>query len=448
MNSPQFSRLVERAQALLAEHKIPGAALGVLHEGQIETAGVGVTSLPNPLPVNADTRFQVGSITKTFVGSAVLRLVEQGRLELDAPLRRYLPGLRLRDPEAQERATMRHLLTHTGGWLGDFFDDLGAGDDALRRMVEQRMPELPQLFPLGALFSYNNAGFYLAGRAIELITGQSFEVALGELVLGPLGLTQSHLFPEEVMLQRFAVGHIQRADGPELAAPWPIGRAAHAAGGIASTVGDLLRYAEAHMDSRLLATESRAQMQAPAVPTLGEFEHVGLTWFVRQLGGVRVIRHSGGTNGQIAGLWVAPEQGFALAVLTNASNGDLLTGALFAQALGDYLGLDDPAPAPVIAPPKRLEAATGLYRGALSDALLTRHDGALLLQITPRGGFPRTDSPPGPTPPPLPLAFSDERCLIATSGLQAGARAELGGWEGGRPAWPRFVGRARLRADG
>ena len=112
-----------------------------------------------------------------------------------------------------------HRVTHTGGWLGDFFDDLGAGDDALRRMVEERMPELPQLFPLGALFSYNNAGFYLAGRAIELITGQSFEAALGQLVLGPLGLTQSHLFPEEVMLQRFAVGHIQRAEGPELAAP-------------------------------------------------------------------------------------------------------------------------------------------------------------------------------------------------------------------------------------
>lgn len=450
MSSDSFRRLVARAEALIAEHKIPGAAFAVLHEGQIEEAGVGVTSLPNPLPVTPDTRFQIGSITKTMLGSAVMRLVEQGRLELDRPLREYMPGLRLRDQEARERASMRHILTHTGGWLGDYFDDLGAGDDALRRMVEERMPELPQELPLGAAFSYNNAGYYLAGRVIELITGRRFEDAMAELVFAPLAMERSHFFPEDVMLHRFAAGHIQREAGPELAVPWQLGRAAHPAGGVISAVGDLLRYARAHFpgESPLLAAESRAQMQAPQASAVGEYEHVGLTWFMRDLGGARALRHGGGTNGQIADLWIVPERGFALAVLTNASNGGLLARPIFLQAIGDYLGLDDPDPAPVAAPAERLRAVTGRYVGALGDGVVELGDEGLVLKVVPKGGFPRPDSPPAPAPPPTPIAFYNDSCVIATAGPLQSSRGEFGGWERGRPGWFRFGGRARLREDG
>jgi CubicO group peptidase (beta-lactamase class C family) len=449
MHSDTFRKLVERAQALLQEHEIPGAALAVLHDGQVEEAGVGVTSLPHPLPVTADTRFQIGSITKTMLGTAVMRLLEQGRLELDAPLRQYLPGLRLRDPKAQEWASMRHVLTHTGGWLGDYFDDLGPGDDALRRMVEERMPELPQELPLGAAFSYNNAGYYLAGRAIELITGARFEDAMAELVFGPLGLERSHFFAEDVMLHRFAVGHIKREAGPEVAAPWPLGRASHPAGGVVSTVGDLLRYAQAHFpgESPLLSAESRAQMQTPQASAIGDYEHVGLTWFMRNLGGVRALRHSGGTNGQIADLWLVPSRGFALAILTNASNGGLLTRPLFLQAIGDYLGLDDPDPAPVAVPAERLRGVAGRYVGVLADGVVELADGGLVLHGIPKGGFPRRDSPPAPTPPPTPIAFYDDTCVVATEGPLKSSRGEFGGWEGGRPRWFRFGGRARLRQD-
>jgi CubicO group peptidase (beta-lactamase class C family) len=449
MASETFSRLVELAEALIQEHKIPGAALAVLHDGAIEEAGVGVTSVPNPLPVTAETRFQVGSITKTMLGTLVLRLVEQGRVELDAPLRTYIPNLRLKDPEAQERATFRHLLTHTGGWLGDYFDDLGPGEDALCRMVEERVPTLPQELPIGAAFSYNNAGYYLAGRAIELITGQSFEAAFAELVLKPLGLQQSHFFAEDVMVHRFAVGHIQRDGGPEVAVPWPIGRAAHPAGGIVSTVGDLLRYARAHFpgDSPLLSAESRAQMQSPQASAIGDFEHVGLTWFMRNLGEAKALRHSGGTNGQIADLWLVPSHGFALAVLTNASNGGQLARPVFLQAIGDYLGLADPDPAPVAAPPERLQAVAGRYPGALQDGIVEADGDRLILRLIPNGGFPRPESPPGPTPPPAPLSFYDETCAVVTEGPFKSSRAEFGGWKHGRPGWMRFGARARLRAE-
>ena len=449
MYSDTFRKLVERAQELIAEHKIPGAALAVLHDGRIEEAGVGVTSVLHPLPVTPDTCFQVGSITKTMVGTAVMRLVEQGRLELDTPLRAYIPGLRLRDPEAQERASLRHILTHTGGWLGDYFDDLGPGPDALRRMVEERMPELPQELPIGATFSYNNAGYYLAGRAIELVTGQPFEEALAELVFKPLGLERSHFFAEDVMVHRFVVGHIQREAGPEVATPWPIGRAAHPAGGVVSTVGDLLKYAQAHFpgESPLLSAESRAQMQTPQASAIGDYEHVGLTWFMRDLGGARALRHGGGTNGQITELCLVPSRGFAMAILTNASNGTQLIRPVFLQAISEYLGLDDPDPAPVAVPEERLRAVTGRYVGALSDGVVELGENGLVLHVITKGGFPKQDSPPAPPPPPTPMAFYNDSCVIATEGPTKSSRGEFGGWENGRPRWFRFGSRARFRQD-
>lgn len=93
--------------------------------------------------MTADTLFQVGSITKIFTGTVVLRLVEQGKLRLDAPVREVLPGFRVQDETASQGATVRTLLTHMGGWEGDLFENPGDGDDALARMVE-RMAALEQ----------------------------------------------------------------------------------------------------------------------------------------------------------------------------------------------------------------------------------------------------------------------------------------------------------------
>jgi CubicO group peptidase (beta-lactamase class C family) len=447
MTTDRFQRLVARAEGLMAELQIPGVSIGVLHNEQAATAGLGITSRPNPLPVTPETLFQIGSISKTFLGTAVMRLVAQGRIDLDAPLRQYIPNLRLRDPAAQAGATMRHLLNHTGGWVGDYFADLGPGDDALRRMVEERMPELEQTTPLGATFSYNNAGFYIAGRAIERICGQPFEAAMAELVFAPLGLASCLFDPAEVMLRRFACGHILRAGGPELASPWPIGRAANPAGGIAATTGDLLRYAQFHMGdgAGLLPAELLRSMQAPAVSAVSLLDHVGITWFTRELGGVRLINHGGSTNGQIAALWAAPARGFAIAVLTNANVGGQLGLPLVRQALRDYLGLDDADPAPIAASAERLAACAGRYAGALSDVEIVRAEGGLELRTLPKGGFPNVDSPPPPAPPPAPLALYNDTCAVVTAGSQRGARAEFAFGPDGRAAWVRFGGRVRLR---
>ena len=123
--------LAERVRAAMARWHIPGAAVGVLADGARQAAGFGVTSLETGYAVRLDTLFQIGSITKVFTTTLVMLLVEEGKLALDTPIVEYLPDLKLADADAQARITLRMLLSHSGGFYGDFFDDFGLGDDAL-----------------------------------------------------------------------------------------------------------------------------------------------------------------------------------------------------------------------------------------------------------------------------------------------------------------------------
>jgi CubicO group peptidase (beta-lactamase class C family) len=230
-----FHDLCGKTSDLMKSYQVPGVALGVVVGGEAFAQGFGVTSLEHPLPVTLDTLFQIGSTTKTITTTALMRLVEQGLVNLDKPVKGYLKGFRVKDKIASDKVTVKQLLNHTSGWLGDYFEDTGDGDDALKKYVA-KMAKLEQQTPLGEVWSYNNAAFCLAGFLIEQITKKPYEFALKELVLEPLGLSQSLFFPSQVMLKRFAVGHSIKKleDGEEqviTASPWPIPRSSNAAGG-------------------------------------------------------------------------------------------------------------------------------------------------------------------------------------------------------------------------
>src|SRR5262249_32008913 len=236
-------------------------------------------------------------------------------------------------------------FTHTGGWPGDYFEDTGSGDDALARVVA-RLHILPQQTPLGVLFAYNNAGFYIAGRVIEAVTGTVYEAVAPELVLDPLGMSRSYFFPSGVMTRRFAVGHIERDGAPTVARPWPIARCGNAVGGLASTATDQLRYARFHLGdgttpdgARLLSSESMLLMQSPQGPGGNDVDAVGITWMLRDYAGVRIVRHGGGTLGQLSAFQLVPERGFAITILTNADKGDQLKTQLVEWAYAHFLGL-------------------------------------------------------------------------------------------------------------
>ena len=142
----KWEALCEFTEQSRQKHKVPGVVVGILHNGKVKTAGFGVTNVDHPLEVTGDTLFQIGSITKTFTGTLAMKLVEAGQLDLDATVRTYLPDFKVMDDEASQKATIRHLMTHTSGWVGDFFADTGSGEDASAKYVA-KMTDLEQLAP-------------------------------------------------------------------------------------------------------------------------------------------------------------------------------------------------------------------------------------------------------------------------------------------------------------
>jgi CubicO group peptidase (beta-lactamase class C family) len=446
-----FAELGAYVEATRARYQVPGVAVGAYWEGREYTAGYGVTNIRHPLAVDGQTLFQIGSITKTMTATVVMRLVEMGCLALDTPLRTYLPELRMADAEATEQATMRHLLTHVAGWAGDYFDDLGRGEDALARYVTN-MAELPQWTPLGAVWSYNNSGFSLAGRVIEAVYGKPFETAATELVLAPLGMTMSFFFAEDVIIHRTAVGHAIAEDETIVLEPWALARTAHAAGGVISTAQDLLRYARFHMGdgltpdgARLLSAESVSLMQTEQAETSTFGEHVGLSWMLRRVGDLKIVTHGGGTNGQISLFLMAPERQFALAVLTNAVEGGALTTKVAEWALRRFLDVSDSEPEPRDLSEAALTEYVGRYSAILSDVEISLHEDGLLLQQIPKGGFPKKDSPPWPAPPPVPMRFVGKDRFMAVEGPTKGMRFEALRGDDGTVRWVRLGGRIHAR---
>jgi len=418
IKNKKFLKVCETIVSEMKRLKIPGVSIGIYHDGEEYSAGFGVTSVENPLSVTPDTLFQTGSISKTFTGTIFMRLVEQGKIDLDATVRTYLPKLKLTDKDVAERVTIRHLLTHTGGWVGDYFNDYGNGDDALGKMLRD-IAKLEQVTPLGELFSYNNAGFNIAGRVVEVVTGKPFEQAARELLLNPLGLDMTYYFPDDVMLtHRFVVGHHKEGKKVKVSRPWAIGRAGAPVGGVISTVADLLTYARFHMGDgksaggeKLLSVKSLRAMRVPQYPATG-FDQIGLTWFMRNTGGLDIFTHGGATHGQIAGLYFIPEQNFALAVLTNEEDGRLITKAALKKTLQVYFGIDAPAPAILDMPDDALREYEGNYELPLTAFELKLKKGYLVLYDKPRGGFPTPESPPLPASPPMRMAFYDKDKII------------------------------------
>jgi CubicO group peptidase (beta-lactamase class C family) len=451
---PTFQQLSEEVVHEMERLHVPGVAIGIAHADAEYMAGFGVTNVDHPLPVTADTLFQIGSTTKTVTGMVAMRLVEQGTLDLDAPIRTYLPQLRLASEEAAARVTLRHLFTHTGGWVGDYFDDLGNGDDALAKITE-RMADLPQLTPLGSIWSYNNSGFYLAGRVIEKATGQPYETVVQELVFDPLDMKMSFFFAADAITHRVAAGHRSsfQQDEPhvEVARPWALARTAHPAGGIISTVRDQLRYARFQMGdgeqgamTRLLAPATMALIQSPLVPAAnGEF--MGVTWFVREVAGTRILRHGGATNGQMSAFVMVPSRRFAITVLTNADRGGELHQKITRRALELYLGIRETPPAPRNLPTEQLVPYAGCYDSAMTTYKLSLRDGGLIAQVSYKGGFPDKDSPAPPAPPAFRLAVCGEDQVIALDPPFQDVRGELLRDPDGRIAWFRIGGRIHAR---
>ena len=436
--------------AIWRDHAVPGVSIGLVADAEEWLAGFGVTNVDHPLPVDADTLFQIGSITKTFTATALMRLVEQGMVALDEPVRTYLPDLRLGDEDVAKRVTLRHLLTHRGGWFGDFFEDTGADDDALARYVA-KLHTLEQLTPLGELWSYSNSGFALAARVLEVRTGMSAEMALTELVLRPLGMTRSFFFARDAITHRVAAGHFIFDDGAHVARPWYIPRNAHAIGGLVSNVRDMLRYARFHHGdgrasdgSRVLSVETLRLMRTPQAAGALDSQ-AGIGWSLRDVAGMTIVSHTGGTIGQQALLACVPSRSFALVVLTNSAYGALVHQAVLSWALAAHLGLELPRPSREVRGAADVAAVAGVYESPGNRIEIGVQDGEPVMRTASKVALAKEFEEKPPAPPPARLAFCGRDRVIVIDGPTRNTQGEFLRDAAGRIAWLRIGGRIHRR---
>ena len=358
-----IKRWQDRLALLADKHGVPGAQLAILDGDEVAEAAYGVLNLRTGVESTTDSLFQIGSITKVWTATLVMQLVDEGKLDLDAPLVDYLPEFKVADADVTRTVTTRHLLAHTSGIDGDLFLDTGRGDDAVEKYVAA-CADLKQNHPLGATMSYCNSGYIVLGRLIEVLRGQTWDAVLQERLFKPLQLTSAGTLPEEALLHRAAVGHITPPGGEITVTPmWGIFRSCGPAGLIHATAADTIAFAKLHLadgvapdGTRVLSAESARAMRQPQVEvpdrwTLGS--HWGLGWILMEWGGRPVYGHDGNTLGQAGFLRIVPDAGIAICLLANGGHTRDLFMDLFAEILGEIAGVDMPARLePAATPPK------------------------------------------------------------------------------------------------
>ncbi|MFF2511153.1 serine hydrolase domain-containing protein [Streptomyces sp. NPDC058086] len=428
--------LSEFVEATATKFGVPGVAVGVWADGREVYGCHGVTSAENPLPVDQDTLFVLGSVTKSFTATALMRLVTDGRVELDAPVRRYVPELALRDERAAAEITVLQLLNHTAGLDWRMSVDTGEGDDALAAYVA-RMSESDLIASPGTRASYSQMGYNLAGRIMETVTGLTYERAIASLLFEPLGLSHTSFATNDVMTRRFAVGHNVSENGtPAVARKWKDSRGNNPGGGGASSAADMLRWASFHLGdgraqdgAQVLPAEALLQMREQTVELRGSTlgDAFGICWFLRDVGGVRTIGHGGSANGQFAELLIVPERDFAAVALSNAGpeGGLAFNQAAVRWALEHYLGVVDRDPEPLPHDEERAREAVGSYANDLMTLTIATDGPGLTIEcgIKPEiRAAADTELPPDLPPAGLGLLPGDADEYIVTGGGLKGQR--------------------------
>ncbi|MEZ4584877.1 MAG: serine hydrolase domain-containing protein [Gemmatimonadales bacterium] len=325
------SALSEALADLVAKHRMPGAVAAVYSKGKVESAGAGIANLNTGAPMTAGTGFLTGSITKVWCATLVMSFVDEGAIDLDLPVVRYLPRLRFADAEATRQITTRQLLNHSSGLdAGDFIMDLGEGPLAHTAFVEA-MSGLGQIHRPGAYSSYCNGGWVLAGHLLETLSGKSWHQLLEERVIRPLGLERTFAYAEDGILFGSAVGGVPdpKRPGEHMATPKFLLPKTFAPAGatLITTVEDNLRFARLHMrgGTSLGGTRvvSEGSARAMATRTIdhpsGPASGFGLGWMLSTLDGRTMLSHGGGSNGGRAQLAAVPDADFAYATFVNSN---------------------------------------------------------------------------------------------------------------------------------
>jgi CubicO group peptidase (beta-lactamase class C family) len=360
---PRQSSLADRAtatsEAFQEKNQLPGLAVGIVQHGRVVYArGFGVAKHGRSDTVTARTVFHMASVTKPFVATAVLQLVESGKVELDAPVVRYLPFFKLKDPRYQA-ITVRQVLNHTAGLpdVSDYRWDHPEYDaDALDRYVKG-LRDSTLIAPPGEKWQYSNIGFEVLADLVAHVSGEPFEDYVQRHILTPLAMAHSTLLMSDVDSAHLATGHDRTAGALMVSPAYPYNRPHAGSSTLHSNVDDMLRWAMANnrrgeLDGhRILNASSYDQLWTPTRDISADLgsraseDHaqlpfdsmrIGLSWFLTRYHAHRLVDHEGSDRGFRSDLLLAPDDSAAVVVMSNVSDADVgfLSRALMLAALG------------------------------------------------------------------------------------------------------------------
>ena len=340
----------------------PGLALAIAVDGEIVLSkGYGKRNLAENLPVGPETAFSVGSVTKQFTCAAVLLLAQEGKLSVDDPVSKYVPGL-----TRGNDITLYDLMTHASG-----YPDFYPLDFVVRQMREpigvddliRQYAGAPLDFEPGSRYSYSNTGYVLLGRVIEKASGEPFHAFVGRRILQPLGLGHSEFDPAAGLADK-ATGYTTIALGP----PQPAHREGsgwiYAAGDLWASAADLVRWDLALLGGKVMRPESLRLMTAPRMLPAGPTRNYGCGLASARREGEVVLSHSGGLSGYQSYNAMVPRTRSAVVLLANSEYLDPATlhGTILDLVIKSHR-LDDQAPSvPTVDGPKPREAALAFFR--------------------------------------------------------------------------------------
>ena len=305
--------------------KTPGAAVAVVSGDRIVFShGYGVASVDSGGPVSPDMLFRLGSTTKMFTASAVVGLALDGKIDLEAPVSRYITGL----DETIGKLTANQLLSHTSG-LRDEAPMFGSHDEPALGAGIRAWKANVLFAPPGRIYSYSNPGFWLAGYLAESVSGKPYADVIEERLFGPLAMTRSTLRPTMAMTWPLAQGHDVKNGKPEVIRPAADNTAAWPAGSIFSSALDLSRFVIAFMNDgkldgkQVLPPKLIATMSSPHSRIPGSEDSYGYGLRLSASRGVRWVQHNGSRAGYGSLIRMVPEQRFAVIILANRTGSDL-----------------------------------------------------------------------------------------------------------------------------
>jgi CubicO group peptidase (beta-lactamase class C family) len=341
-STPDLAAIDRYVEAERRATRLPGLALGIVHGDQVvHLRGFGQAG-PSGRPVTPQTPFMLASTTKSLTALAVMQLVEAGKVDLDAPVQRYLPWFRLADPAASTSITVRHLLNHTSG-LPATADSLtkADGSDAALEHAVRALSTVQPTQPAGQAFEYVNMNYVTLGLIIQTVAGQSYEDYMRQHVLAPLGMTDAYTSPVEARRHGLATGH-RYWFGRPVAYQQPYVRAAVPTGFLSASAEAMTHHLIAQLNggryrtTRVLSPAGIAQLHRPAVKIADDRDVAyAMGWMVERTNGVSLLWHLGATPGVHADILLAPQDRWGVVVLANGHNalspdreGDIAWGVL------------------------------------------------------------------------------------------------------------------------